>query len=86
MYYEELLDKPQKITRFFYTNRIWFIVFGLIAGVGLYVGYLLFGSNSLEVLLKLKAQKTHLIQDAQNIEEQNALLQKQIFELRELKP
>lgn len=83
---QELLAKPSKLTRFFYTNRVWLVVFGVLALVGLYVGYLLFGSNSVEVLMRLEAQKKRLVQEAKGIEEQNARLQKQIFELRGLKP
>ncbi len=70
---QELLEKPSKLWRFFYINRVWLIVFGLLLATGLYLGYLLFGSNSVEVLLRLQSQKKHL-------------LQKQIFELKELKP
>ncbi|TLD89999.1 hypothetical protein LS66_003805 [Helicobacter sp. MIT 03-1614] len=83
---QELLEKPSKLWRFFYINRVWLIVFGLLLATGLYLGYLLFGSNSVEVLLRLQSQKKHLLQEAQVIEAQNAHLQKQIFELKELKP
>ncbi len=83
---QELLEKPSKLWRFFYINRVWLIVFGLLLVTGLYLGYLLFGSNSVEVLLRLQSQKKHLLQEAQVIEAQNAHLQKQIFELKELKP
>lgn len=83
---QELLEKPSKLWRFFYINRVWLIVFGLLLVTGLYLGYLLFGSNSVEVLLRLQSQKKHLLHEAQVIEAQNAHLQKQIFELKELKP
>ena len=46
------------------------------------MGLLLFGNNSVEVLLRLRAQKAHLIEEAQIIELQNARLQKQIFDLK----
>ena len=83
---QELLEKPSKLWRFFYINRVWLIVFGLLLVTGLYLGYLLFGSNSVEVLLRLQSQKKHLLQEAQVIEAQNAHLQKQIYELKKLKP
>ena len=61
---QELLEKPSKLWRFFYINRVWLIVFGLLLVTGLYLGYLLFGSNSVEVLLRLQSQKKHLLQEA----------------------
>lgn len=78
----ELLGKSAKWRRLIYTNRIWFVAFVIIVAFGLYAGYLLFGSNSVEVLLRLRSQKAHLMQEAHSLETQNANLQKQIFELR----
>lgn len=83
---EELLEKSSKLWRLVYTNRVWFVLFGVLVGIGLYLGYLLFGNNSVEVLVRLKAQKNALINNSKMIEEQNANLQKQIFEIRGLKP
>lgn len=82
---EELLEKPSKIRRWLYVNRVWFITFFAISAFGLYAGYLLFGSNSLEVLLRLNAQKSYLQEQTQKIEAQNAHLQKQIFELKDFR-
>lgn len=83
---QEFIIKPSRVWRALYVNRIWFVIFGILAGVGIYLGYLLFGANSVEVLLRLHAQKKHLVQNTQLIEAENARLQKQIFELRGLKP
>ncbi len=83
---EELLEKSSKLWRLAYTRRVWFVLFGILVGIGLYLGYLLFGNNSVEVLVRLKAQKNALINDSKMIETQNANLQKQIFEIRGLKP
>lgn len=83
---QELLEKTSRLWRVIYTNRVWFVFFGVVLVVGLYMGYLLFGNNSVEVLVRLKAQKNALIHEAQVIEGQNANLQRQIFELRGLKP
>lgn len=83
---QELLEKTSRLWRVIYTNRVWFVFFGVVLVVGLYMGYLLFGNNSVEVLVRLKAQKNALIHEAQAIEGQNATLQRQIFELRGLKP
>lgn len=79
---KEVLENLSKVWRLLHTNRIWILVFILVMLGGLYMGLLLFGNNSVEVLLRLRTQKSHLIEEAQIIEEQNARLQKQIFELR----
>lgn len=83
---EELLEKSSKLWRLAYTYRVWFVLFGILVGIGLYLGYLLFGNDSVEVLVRLKTQKNALINDSKMIESQNANLQKQIFEIRGLKP
>lgn len=79
---QDLFEKPSRLWRLLYVNRVWLIIFGILVVLGVYVGYLLFGNNSVEVLLRLQSQKNHLIKEAQKIEEQNARLQRQIFELK----
>ena len=83
---QEFLEKTSRLWRLVYVNRVWLVVFGVMLGAGLYLGYLLFGNNSVEVLVRLKAQKNTLVNNSKMIEEQNANLQKQIFEIRGLKP
>ncbi len=80
--YDELLGEPQRLKRLFYINRVWIIIFGVVIALGVYIGYLLFGNNSVEVLLSLHKQKTYFIEEAHKMQEQNALLQRQIFELK----
>lgn len=79
---QDLFEKPSRLWRLLYVNRVWLIIFGILVVLGVYVGYLLFGNNSVEVLLRLQSQKNHLIKEAQKIEAQNARLQRQIFELK----
>ena len=83
---QELIKQPSRLWRKLYVSRAWLVLFGGIVFVVAYVGFLLFGNNSIEVLVRLKSQKAHLIEDTRVLEEQNARLQKQIFELRGLKP
>lgn len=52
----------------------------------LYVGNLLFGANSLEVLLELKGKRRELQQKVERLSQENAKLQKQYFELKDLDP
>lgn len=91
MYFKSKIDIKRQISAFFSIlkdikfNKKWLGIIALLLCFGLYLGYLLFGNNSLEVLLKLQSKQRYLQEQAQIIEAQNAALQKQIFELRELK-
>ncbi len=58
----------------------------LVIAFGIYVGDVLFGKSSLEVLLDLQDKKSELIKNVQEIKEQNAILQKEYFELKQLEP
>ena len=54
--------------------------------VSVYIGYLLFGTNSLEVLLQLNAQEKALKRSIEYLKKENAHLQKEYFELKQLEP
>lgn len=54
--------------------------------VAFYISNLLFGNASLEVLMKLETYRTHLKTEIDRLKEENAKLQKEYFELRELSP
>ena len=59
----------------------------LLLGVilfGIYVGQLLFGVNSLEVLINLQTNKIELQKEIKRLKYENAKLQKEYFELLEL--
>ncbi len=65
--------------------KISFLVL-VVVGFGIYVGNLLFGKNSLEVLLNLQEKKSVFKQEIRKYKNQNAALQKDYFELLELEP
>lgn len=54
--------------------------------MGIYIGNLLFGANSLEVLLHLKSHEQSLKQRVEQLQRENARLQKEYFELKGLEP
>jgi hypothetical protein len=56
----------------------------LIICLGIYLGVLLFGTNSLQVLLGLEEYETYLKEDIDRLKTENAVMQKEYFELREL--
>ncbi len=53
---------------------------------GIYVGNIIFGKRSLDVMLSLQEQKVQLKCDVETLKKQNAQLQKAYFELKELEP
>ena len=60
------------------------VLFICIAGV--YVGNLLFGDNSLSVLLSNKQKESQMRQEMNRLMQENAMLQKELFELKGLEP
>ncbi len=60
-----------------------FVVLVLLA---IYIGILLFGTNSVEVLYKLNVQEKTLQRKIKFLKNENARLQKRYFELKELEP
>ena len=65
--------------------RFMLIAFCVIC-FGIYVGNIVFGKRSLDVMLSLQEQKTQLERDVETLKKQNAQLQKAYFELKELEP
>ncbi|MDD3342341.1 MAG: septum formation initiator [Sulfurospirillaceae bacterium] len=58
----------------------------VVLGFGIYIGDVLFGKSSLDVLLNLQEDKDTLSAKIQSLKEENAVLQKEFFELRQLDP
>ena len=58
----------------------------VVIGFGVYIGDVLFGKSSLDVLLNLQADKDTLISKIKTLREENAVLLKEYFELRQLDP
>lgn len=53
---------------------------------GIYVGNMMFGKRSLDVMLSLQSKKERLNDDVEYLKKQNARLLKEYFELKELEP
>ena len=58
----------------------------LVILLGVYIGNLLFGKSSIEVLYDLENKKDVLKREVQRMKEENAKLQKEYFELKQLEP
>lgn len=54
--------------------------------LGVYIGILIYGENSLTVLQHLKEKKVSLIEEAKILKAENQKLQKEYFELKQLEP
>ena len=63
-----------------------FIFLFAVIGLGFYINVLLFGDNSLEVYLQLEEYESYLTQEIERYKSENAALQKEYFELKELEP
>jgi len=74
----------KKSDKVFYV-KIFFLILVVIF-LGIYVGDILFGKSSLEVLLDLQDSRDSLKQNIKIIKQKNALLQKEYFELKQLEP
>ncbi|MEA1955260.1 MAG: hypothetical protein U9N02_02060 [Campylobacterota bacterium] len=60
------------------------ILLSIILVLGIYIGILLYGTNSLEVLLNLQDYENYLNSEVTRLKDENALLQKEYFELNEI--
>jgi len=81
---EDITKKDAQKSPLFYIKILSLVV--VVAGFGIYVGDLLFGKSSLDVLLNLQADKGTLSRKVVNLKNENAILQKEYFELKDLDP
>ena len=80
---DEYVEKKPFDFRLFF--RFMFIALCVVC-FGIYVGNIIFGKRSLDVMLSLQEQKVQLKCDVETLKKQNAQLQKAYFELKELEP
>ena len=80
---DEYVEKKPFDFRLFF--RFMFIAFCVIC-FGIYVGNIIFGKRSLDVMLSLQDQRARLQEDIETLKAQHAQLQKAYFELKELEP
>ncbi|MDD2566728.1 MAG: hypothetical protein PHI89_07665 [Thiovulaceae bacterium] len=83
--YEEI-DKSQSVTQRYLGLSIGKFLFllGVVLFLGVYIGILLYGTNSVEVLLGLEDYETFLQDEIVRLKNENAMLQKEYFELKEI--
>ncbi len=69
-----------------YTTKKAITAFGLIVFLGIYLGIILFGENSILALWHLKQEKKELTKEISNTKNKNQELQKEYFLLKQLEP
>jgi hypothetical protein len=83
--YDEI-DQSQSITEKYFglTLGKFIIAFCIVLFSGIYVGSLLYGTNSLQVYMKLDDYNDYLKSQIVTLKQQNANKQKEYFELKEI--
>ena len=56
----------------------------IVLAFGIYIGILMYGDNSLDVLLNLQDYEEYLNSEISKLKNENAQLQKEYFELKEI--
>lgn len=83
--YDEI-DQSQSITEKYFglTLGKFIIAFCIVLFSGIYIGSLLYGTNSLQVYMKLDDYNDYLKSQIVTLKQQNANKQKEYFELKEI--
>jgi len=82
----EKIDNRQSTTQKYLglTTAKFFILFFIVIGFGVYLGVIFYGTNSLEVLIGLQDYEDYLQSEVQRLKSENAELQREYFELKEI--
>ena len=82
----EDIDTSQSITQKYLglSLKKFFILFVFVILLGIYLGVLLYGTNSLEVLFGLQDYENYLQDEVVRLKNENAQLQREYFELKEI--
>ncbi len=82
----EEIDTSQTITQKYLglSLKKFFLLFVLVIGLGIYLGVLLYGTNSVEVLFGLQDYENYLQDEVIHLKKENAELQREYFELKEI--
>jgi hypothetical protein len=83
--YEEI-DDTQSITEEYLGLSVakFLILLLMVLSFGIYIGLLLYGTNSVEILLGLQDYELYLEDEVYRLKHENAELQREYFELKEI--
>ncbi len=65
-------------------TKIFLLLVTSVILIGVYIGVILYGKNSIKVLLGLQTYEVYLKEEIRHLKQENAKLQKEYFELKEL--
>lgn len=83
--YEDIDDSQSITERYLGLSLTKFLLLLLIVlALGIYIGVLLYGTNSLEVLFGLEDYENYLQSEVYRLKDENAELQREYFELKEI--
>ena len=82
----EGIEEHQSITQKYLGLSLgkFFLLFAIVIAIGIYLGNLLYGNSSLEVLLGLEDYERYLKSQIKELKDENADLQREYFELKEI--
>jgi len=82
----EEIDTNESITQKYLglSLRKFFFLFFIVVSLGIYLGILLYGTNSLEILYGLQEYESYLQDEVVRLKNENAELQREYFELKEI--
>jgi len=83
--YEEI-DTTESVTQKYLGLSLtkFFGLFSIVVVLGIYLGILLYGTNSLEILFGLQDYEVYLQDEVTRLKLENAELQREYFELKEI--
>ena len=82
----EGIDDTQSVTQKYLglTVAKFLLLLFLVLAIGVYIGVLLYGTNSLEIFLGLQDYEEYLQTEIYRLRDENAELQREYFELKEI--
>lgn len=83
--YEEI-DTTESVTQKYLGLSLgkFFFLFFIVVSLGVYLGVLLYGTSSLEILFGLQEYDSYLQDEVSRLKLENAELQREYFELKEI--
>ena len=80
------INNSQSITQEYFGLTIgkFLLYLSIVVGFGVYIGSLLYGNSSLAVMFKLQEYEAYLKSEIYTMKQENASLQKEYFELKEI--
>lgn len=83
--YEEI-DTTESVTQKYLGLSLgkFFFLFFIVVSLGVYLGVLLYGTSSLEILFGLQEYDAYLQDEVSRLKLENAELQREYFELKEI--